>query len=128
MFLGVGQFRPGAGTGDQIVGLFRHRTGDLGPQALGAGLGLVAGEPLQGAGEDHGLAGHGAFGAGTFDLQDVSSGRQVGDSVSIAQLMEEVDQGQGRDLAHALDAGQLQEASPGALSRRRRGGFGEGGP
>ena len=47
----------GAGTGDHVVGLLRHRTRHLGAQPFGGRFGLVAGHLFQRAGEHDGLAG-----------------------------------------------------------------------
>src|SRR5580700_599286 len=53
----LGEFRAGAGSGDDKIGLGRDRARDLGPQPLGDRLGLVAGHLFQRAREDDGLPG-----------------------------------------------------------------------
>src|SRR5258708_107270 len=57
VLLGLCEFRAGAGTGDHVIRLLRHRARSLGAEPLGHGLGLVARHLLQRAGEDDGLAG-----------------------------------------------------------------------
>ena len=53
----LAELRARARAGHHVVGLLRHRARDLGAEALGHRLGLVARHLFQGAGEHHGLAG-----------------------------------------------------------------------
>ena len=61
-------FDPAPGTGDDEIGLGRHRAGDLGAQPLGHRLGLAARHLLERAGEDDGLAGDLAVGRDGDDI------------------------------------------------------------
>ena len=94
MLFGVFQFGTGAGAGYEIVGLLGDRARDLGAQAFGAGLGFVAGEAFQGAGEDDGLAGDRGVGLGPFGVENLGQfGLERGDDLQIVRLVEEVGQG-----------------------------------
>src|SRR5260370_19362875 len=53
--LGLAELRAGAGAGDHVVDLLRHRARDLGAQPFRHGFRLVAGRLFERAGEDHSL-------------------------------------------------------------------------
>src|SRR6202790_1797828 len=88
VLLGLGEFRAGAGTGDHVIGLLRHRTRRLGAQPLGGGLGFVARHLLQRAGEDHGLAGDRRVALRLFGIEDRDFPGQPLDDAAVMALAE----------------------------------------
>uniref|UniRef100_A0A0N4ZWK6 Amidase domain-containing protein n=1 Tax=Parastrongyloides trichosuri TaxID=131310 RepID=A0A0N4ZWK6_PARTI len=102
---------------------------DLGTEAFGAGLGFVAGEAFQRAGEDDGLARHRAVGHGGGDVLDAFElGQQGVDDLKVVRLVEEVGQGLGGDRADAGDARDLVQHVGGAFIARDGGPAGQVGP
>ena len=87
----------GAGTGDNIIRLFRNRARHLGAETLGGGLGLVACHLLQRTGKHNGLAGDSEIRARLFRIDNLYLLRQPLDAAAIVWL--------GKIFTQALDHG-----------------------
>ena len=87
------------GAGNHEIGLGRYRTGDLGAQGLGPGLGLGPGHRRHGPGEHHGLAGQRRLALGGFEVDGRGLPRQILDDLAAALVADEVNQ----PLVPALD-------------------------
>src|SRR5258705_3495782 len=84
--LRLAKLRAGAGAGDHIVGLLRHRARDLGAEPLGHGFGLVAGHLFERAGEDHGLARHYRIGSRALRIANSYLGGKSFDAGTVMHL------------------------------------------
>src|SRR5580704_7596513 len=100
--LGAGLF-----AGDEVVGFLRDGAGDFSAGGFDAGLGVVAGERGERAGEDEGEAGEGGADDALFGGEFEAEGFEVVDELLVLLVGEELDDGVGDARTDFVDCHEL---------------------